>query len=164
MTEKTPASDEEIVEWQENMAAFGPLSLTSKERFDRLVSRVEAEVAKREEAEGKIENAVMAMAETQPSWGWRISRVFGALGSDFGGPDAIDAAIETDVARKLGDDKEDFEYQIAAQEKQIATLQKAAAAVVSALKGRVHSREALQAIALCEEAISQQENEPPTYP
>src|SRR5690606_19103945 len=138
--------------------------LTSKERFDRLVSRVEAEVAKREEAEGKIENAVMAMAETQPSWGWRISRVFGALGSDFGGPAVIDAAIETDAVRKRGDDDEAFEDHIAAHEEQVATRQKAAAAVVSAVKGRVHWREALQAIALWEEAISQEENEPPTYP
>ena len=43
-------------------------------------------LARAEAAEGKIENAGQAMAETQPSWEYRCHAITAALGMDFGGP------------------------------------------------------------------------------
>lgn len=47
---------------------------------------VPALLARAEAAEDKIENAVQAMAETQPSWEYRCHAIVSALGVDFGGP------------------------------------------------------------------------------
>ncbi len=51
--------------------------------------------------EERIENAVLAMCETQPSWGARINRVWGALGHDFGDATSLDWGMQRDFHRQF---------------------------------------------------------------
>ncbi len=65
-------------------------------------AELEKDVAALEDANAKIEEAPLAASETQPSWGWRIARIMGALGLNYGSPDDLDALIVNDVIRQLG--------------------------------------------------------------
>lgn len=57
-----------------------------------------------EELRGLKDQVSQAMAETAPSWGWRIHRVLAILGLDFGSPDEIDWGLLRDAHRTIRDD------------------------------------------------------------
>lgn len=87
---------------------FGPQDVRDGQFIAHARTDVPALIARIRELEGRvegyetqIESALMAAAETQPSWGARVSRVLAAIGSDFGGPDVCDQAIRTDLLRQF---------------------------------------------------------------
>ncbi len=55
-----------------------------------------------------VENVQMVMAETQPSWGYRLFNLLSQLGLNFGDGDTLDRAITNDVMHKLAMDHEDM--------------------------------------------------------
>jgi hypothetical protein len=86
-------TDYEALFWQHHDTAMDVREAVSRaiemmqdEGFDPAVDR-------------RIEDAQQAMIDTQPSWGWRLARVWSALGVDFGDADSFDWSMQREFIR-----------------------------------------------------------------